>query len=184
MLSGELYDSRDPELLDMYHKARDLMKAYNQLDSRDLDRRHELLRSLLGQVGTGVWIEAPFYCDYGQHIRIGANTFINMNCLFLDDHYITIGSDGLIGPYTQIYTAGHPLRAADRILPQDGAGTYVTRCKPVTIGDQVWIGGNVVILPGVTIGDRVTIAASSVVRDDVPNDTLVVGNPATVVKKL
>lgn len=185
MLAGEPYDSRDPELLDMYHRARDLMRSYNQLDSRNLDRRHELLDSLLGKVGEGVWIEAPFFCDYGQHISIGDNTFVNMNCIFLDDHYIRIGADGLIGPYTQIYTAGHPLRAADRIRKNtDKLGTYVTKCKPVTIGDQVWIGGNVVILPGVTIGDRVTIAASAVVRDNVPNDSLVVGNPAQVVKKL
>lgn len=185
MLAGLLYDSRDSELLEMYHAARERIQAYQQLSSRDLQGRQEALEQLLGKVGEGVWIENPFFCDYGKHIAIGANTFVNTNCIFLDDNYIRIGADGLIGPYTQIYTASHPLLATERIPVSDGEkGTYITRTAPVTIGDKVWIGGNVVILPGVTIGDRVTIAASTLVKEDVPDDVLVAGNPGRIVKRL
>ncbi|MDW3193989.1 MAG: sugar O-acetyltransferase [Cytophagales bacterium] len=185
MLAGLPYDSRDAELLEMYHTARATMQAYNQHDSRDLEGRQALLEQMLGKVATGVWIENPFFCDYGKHIEIGANTFVNTNCIFLDDNFIRIGSDCLIGPYTQIYTAGHPLRAEERIRsnPSEG-GSYVTNTQPVTIGNKVWIGGNVVILPGVTIGNGVTIAASALVKEDVPNNSLVVGNPGRVVKQL
>ncbi len=185
MLAGLSYDSRDKELLEMYHSAREVMQAYNQISSRDLEGRNVLLEQLLGKVARGVWIENPFFCDYGQHIEIGANTFVNTNCIFLDDNYIRIGEDCLIGPYTQIYTAGHPLKAEERILSNvQKGGTYVTHTKPVTIGDKVWIGGNVVILPGVTIGNGVTIAASTLVKEDVPDHSLVVGNPGRVVKEL
>lgn len=185
MLAGLAYDSRDPELLEMYHQARKVIQAYNHINSRDLDGRMALLNQLLGKVAEGVWIENPFFCDYGKHIEIGANTFVNTNCIFLDDNFIRIGRDCLIGPYTQIYTAGHPLKAEERIRtnPEEG-GTYVTHTQPVSIGDEVWVGGNVVILPGVTIGNGVTIAASALVKDDVPDNSLVVGNPGRVVKEL
>lgn len=185
MLAGLSYDSRDPELLEMYHSARATLQAYNQHNSRDIEGKQTILHQLLGRVDEGVWIENPFFCDYGKHIEIGTNTFVNTNCIFLDDNFIRIGSDCLIGPYTQIYTAGHPLRAEDRIRSniKDG-GTYVTHTKPVTIGDKVWIGGNVVILPGVTIGEGVTIAASALVKEDVPANSLVVGNPGRVVREL
>lgn len=185
MLSGLPYDSRDPELLEMYHAAREVIQVYNQINSRDLEGRNALLQKLLGKVEKGVWIENPFFCDYGKHIEIGANTFVNTNCIFLDDNFIRIGADCLIGPYTQIYTAGHPLRAEERIRsnPEEG-GTYVTNTKPVTIGNKVWIGGNVVMLPGVTIGNGVTIAASALVKEDIPDNSLVVGNPGRIVKQL
>ena len=185
MLAGLAYDSRDPELLEMYHTARAFMQAYNQIDSRDLDGRQNLLHQMLGKVEEGVWIENPFFCDYGKHIEIGANTFVNTNCIFLDDNFIRIGSDCLIGPYTQIYTAGHPLSAEERIRSKpEAGGTYVTHTRPVTIGNKVWIGGNVVILPGVKIGNGVTIAASALVKEDVPDHSLVVGNSGRVAKQL
>lgn len=183
MLSGENYNSRDPELLERYHQARALLQEYNQLDSRELERRAAILRELLGATGGNVWIEAPFYCDYGEHIFIGENTFVNTNCIFLDNNVIRIGKNGLIAPYVQIYTAGHPLKAADRIVyHDDGTGAYLTSSKPVIIGDNVWVGGNTVIMPGVTIGDNVTIGAGSVVTKDIPADVLAFGNPCRVVK--
>lgn len=101
MLDGEAYDSRDPELLELYHRARALILAYNTCDSRDLDRRNELISQLLGKVAKGVWIETPFFCDYGINIEIGENTFVNTNCMFLDDNKITIGKNGLIAPYVR-----------------------------------------------------------------------------------
>lgn len=184
MLDGEAYDSRDPELLELYHRARKLILDYNTCNSRDLERRSELLSQLLGKLEKGVWIETPFFCDYGVNIEIGENTFVNTNCMFLDDNKITIGKNGLIAPYVQIYTATHPLKASDRIY-QDGDSTrYHTSTKPVNIGDNVWIGGNSVIFPGVTIGNNVTIGVGSVVTKDIPDDVLAFGNPCQVVRRL
>lgn len=184
MLNGGYYNSRDPELIGMYHRARGLLQRLNSLDSERTEERRELLSLLLGYLGEGVWIESPFYCDYGNHISIGRNTFVNVNCMFVDNNTITIGENGLIAPYVQIYTAEHPLKAADRIRQVDGSVSYLTSAKPVTIGDNVWIGGNSVIFPGVTIGDNVTIGAGSVVTGDIPSDVLAFGNPCRVQRKL
>lgn len=184
MLQGEFYDSRDPELLNMYHKARKLLKAYNQLDSESSQERDRVLEELFVFKGAGVWIEAPFFCDYGENISIGAHTFVNTNCMFLDNNSITIGKNGLIGPYVQIYTAHHPVKAGERIIEEDGKSRYLTATKPVRIGDNVWIGGNSVIFPGVTIGNNVTIGAGSVVTKDIPDDVLAFGNPCNVQKDL
>lgn len=184
MLDGEAYDSRDAELLELYHRARALILAYNTCHSRDTDQRMNLLGQLLGKVGKGVWIESPFFCDYGVNIEIGENTFVNTNCMFLDDNKIRIGKNGLIAPYVQIYTASHPLKAADRIYQEGESTRYHTFTKPVIIGDNVWIGGNSVIFPGVTIGNNVTIGAGSVVTKDLPDDVLAFGNPCRVVKSL
>ena len=156
MLSGAFYNSRDPELIEMYHSARKLLKRFNHLDSEKLEERQRVLSDLLGHRGEGVWVEAPFYCDYGIFISIGKNTFINANCMLIDNNKITIGENGLIAPFVQIYTAEHPLKASDRIRHEEGITSYLTSTRPVTIGDNVWIGGNSVIFPGVTIGDNVT----------------------------
>jgi len=185
MLAGLSYNSRDAELLERYHLARDLLQQYNRLDSRNLQERERLLTALLGEKAAGVWIEAPFFCDYGEHIFIGKKTFVNTNCIFLDDNTIRIGENGLIAPYVQIYTANHPLRAADRILQDETSGaTYRTSSQPVHVGNNVWIGGNTVIMPGVTIGNNVTIGASSLVTKDLPDDVLAFGNPCRVVQQL
>ncbi|MBP8239422.1 MAG: sugar O-acetyltransferase [Saprospiraceae bacterium] len=184
MMDGQYYRSRDSELLDMYHRARRLLKAYNLLDTENLQDRENILTELLGHKGSGVWIEAPFYCDYGSNISIGENTFINTNCMFLDDNKISIGKNVLIAPYVQIYTATHPLSASERIVENEAEVYYLTRTEPVIIGDAVWIGGNSVIFPGVTIGKNVTIGAGSIVTKDIPSDVLAYGNPCKVIRSI
>jgi len=188
MLSGEYYNSRDTELLEMYHRARKLMTQLNSLSTKEINKREEILTELLHFKGEGVWIESPFYCDYGENISIGANSFVNMGCIFLDNNEIKIGDNALIGPKVQLYTASHPLRSEERFIPVNerinGQGPYKTKAKPIRIGDNVWIGGNVVVIAGVTIGNNVTIGAGSVVFEDVPDDVLAMGNPCKVVKKL
>jgi len=184
MLNGANYNSRDPELLEKYHNARRLLKSFNNLNSDLLDERDNTLTELLKHKGKSVWIETPFFCDYGEFISIGENTFVNTNCMFIDNNNITIGKNGLIGPYVQIYTAEHPLKASDRIIKENDKTSYLTSSKPVTIGDNVWIGGNSVIFPGVTIGNNVTIGAGSVVTKNIPDDVLAFGNPCKVQRKL
>ena len=184
MLRGNNYDSRDLELINMYHKARKLLKQYNNLDSRLLEQREQILSELLEFKGTRVWVESPFFCDYGENISIGENTFINVNCMFLDTNKISIGKNGLIAPYVQIYTANHPLKASERIVEKGNESRYVTSSKPVSIGDNVWIGGNSVIFPGVIIGDNVTIGAGSVVAKNIPDNVLAYGNPCQIIREL
>ncbi|MEM8896561.1 MAG: sugar O-acetyltransferase [Bacteroidota bacterium] len=188
MLAGEVYNSRDPELIDMYYRARKLLKAYHELEIGDVEGRNEILNQLFGHKGEGVWIETPFFCDYGENIFIGEETFMNTNCILLDDNYIRIGENCLIGPYVQVYTAAHPLKAAERVIPKEerppNFPAYMTSSLPVTIGDNAWIGGNTVIMPGVSIGNNVTIGASSLVTKDIPDNVLAFGNPCKVVKKL
>ncbi len=184
MLRGEVYNTRDPELIEMYHTARRLLKAYNALDANLTQERETILTELLEFKGDGVWIEAPFFCDYGENISIGENTFVNTNCMFLDDNKITIGKNGLIAPYVQLVTASHPLKAAERIIENDTTSRYLTSTQPIKIGDNVWIGGNSVVLPGVTIGNNVTIGAGSVVTKTIPDNVLALGNPCKVIKQL
>lgn len=183
MLNGDNYDSRDPELIELYHKTRQLLQEYNNLDSRNFEKRNQLLTALLGFKGKNLWIETPFFCDYGENIYIGDNTFVNTNCIFLDNNSITIGKNGLIAPYVQIYTASHPLKASERIHNNNGGG-YYTFSKAVNIGDNVWIGGNSVIFPGVQIGNNVTIGAGSIVNKNIPDNVLAYGNPCKVIKEI
>ena len=184
MLAGQAYDSRDPELLRDYHRASKLLQVFNSLDSEAMDERGRILDELFAHKGKGVWIESPFFCDYGQNISIGDNTFVNTNCIFLDNHKISIGRNGLIAPFVQIYTATHPLKASERIVGSGKDTRYLTSSQPVNIGDNVWIGGNTVIFPGVTIGDNTTIGAGSVVTKDIPSDVLAYGNPCRVIREL
>ncbi len=184
MLHGDYYNSRDPELIKIYHSARKLLKQYNNLDSELKEEREHILNQLFEFKGMNVWIETPFFCDYGENISIGENTFINTNCMFLDTNKIKIGKNGLIAPFVQIYTADHPLKASERILETGAKSSYLTSTKPVTIGDNVWIGGNSVIFPGVMIGNNVTIGAGSIVTKNIPDDVLAFGNPCKVIRKL
>ncbi len=186
MLAGQLYDCGDPELLDRWHKAKDLMRDYNLANSADAAEKERILNELLGGRGKNLWITAPFYVDYGNNIYFGNNCEVNMNCTFLDDNKIVIGDNALIAPNVQIYTAFHPANAADRFgeCKEDGSFAFCkTITAPVTIGDNVWIGGGAILLPGVTIGDNVVIGAGSVVAKDIPSNVIAYGNPCRVVRE-
>ena len=188
MLAGEFYDSRDPELLALAQRARALLARFNASAATDGPGRRALLDQLLGTAGPGVWIEPPFFCDYGAHITIGAGTFINVNCVLLDSAEIRIGEEGLLGPGVQLLTAHHPLRAADRLSAgrsrDDPRSPYRTQASPIRIGDRVWFGAGTIVLPGVTIGDNVTIGAGSLVTEDLPPDVLAFGHPCRVQRTL
>ncbi|WP_295416267.1 sugar O-acetyltransferase [uncultured Subdoligranulum sp.] len=186
MLAGMLYDCGDAELLTQWHKAKNLMRDYNRLDSDDLAAKDRILTELLGGRGTNLWITAPFYVDYGNNIFFGNNCEVNMNCTFLDDNRIVIGDNALIAPNVQIYTAFHPTNAADRFGPprEDGSFAFCkTQTAPVTIGNNVWIGGGAILLPGVTIGDNVVIGAGSIVTKDIPANSVACGNPCRVIRE-
>lgn len=186
MLAGMLYDCGDAELLAQWHKAKNLMRDYNALNSDDFAEKERILNQLLGKRGKNLWITAPFFVDYGNNIEFGDNCEVNMNCTFLDDNRIVIGDNALIAPNVQIYTAFHPTNAADRFgQPQpDGSFAFCkTQTAPVIIGKNVWIGGGAVILPGVTIGDNVVIGAGSVVTKDIPSNTVACGNPCRAVRE-
>lgn len=188
MRAGEMFDSRDPELLALAERARALLAAFAGLPAADVEGRAAVLRSLFAAVGDGVWIEPPFGCDYGVHIEIGANTFVNMNCVFLDAAPIRIGADVLIGPAVQLLTASHPLAAAERVVDgtarRAGSAPYRTFARPIVIGNGAWIGAGTLVLPGVTIGAGAVIGAGSVVTADVPPNCVAFGNPCRVQRRL
>jgi maltose O-acetyltransferase len=173
MLAGELYHADDPELQADQAAAKAWMVRYNAaLGSRDEDR-HRLLAALLAEVGEGAVIRPPFHCDYGYNIRLGANAFLNFNCVILDVVAVTIGAGTQIGPAVQLYTADHP---RDSAMRRTGAEFG----RPIVIGRNVWIGGGAIILPGVTIGDDAVIGAGSVVTRDIPAGAAAYGNPARI----
>ena len=188
MVRGEPYDTREAELLALAHRARALIAQFSATPSTDGDARHSVLTQLLGTVGDGVWIEPPFFCDYGVNLHIGPGSFVNVNCVFLDSAEIRIGANALIAPGVQLVTATHPLRAADRIVPvaerEPGRSPYRTHARPIRIGDDVWIGAGTIVLPGVTIGDAVTIGAGSLVTADIPSHSLAFGQPCRVQRSL
>jgi maltose O-acetyltransferase len=186
MLAGLHYNSRDPELLERYYLVRKLLLKLNNSTPSDSEQRNEVFTSLLGKIGDNVWIETPFFCDFGEHIYIDEGTFINLNAIFLDNNIINIGKNGLIGPGVQLLTASHPLSARERLITSvENLGTsYKTFSRPINIGDNVWIGGNTVILPGITIGNNVTIGAGSVVTKDIPDNMLAFGNPCKIIRQI
>ncbi|MCR4916685.1 MAG: sugar O-acetyltransferase [Prevotella sp.] len=178
MLAGEYYSAVDPELISELNAVKDIIHEYNLLRPSDLERRREMLLSLLGHVADDkVFINQPFYCDYGKQISVGRRFFANFNLTILDEAPVTFGDDCFIGPNVSIYTACHSTDPLERNSRREWA-------RPVSIGCNVWIGGSVVILPGVTIGDNVTIGAGSVVVHDIPSGSIAVGNPCRVVKSI
>ena len=177
MVSGREYDATHPYLLERLNATKDRIWEYNKLRPSMLKERNELLRGLLGKSDGDTFINQPFYCDYGSNIRVGRRFFANFNFTVLDEALVTIGDDCFIGPNVSIYTACHSTDPVERNSRREWA-------KPVTIGDNVWIGGSVTILPGVTIGSNVTIGAGSVVVKDIPDGCVAVGNPCRVVKLL
>ncbi len=187
MLAGLPYNSRDPELMVLHRRARAFMAAYNGMAAAPPEERLMLLREYLGHAGANVWIEPPFFCDYACHISLGDNSYVNFNCVFLDCSTITIGSDVLIAPAVQIYAVTHPVLPEERLIPGGGQGDvarHFDKTAPVRIGDQCWIGGGAIILPGVSIGEGSTVGAGSVVSRDIPPRVLAVGNPCRVVREL
>lgn len=188
MLRGESYNSRDPDLLALAHRARALCATFAATPSTDQLGRTAVLRELLGSLGDEVWIEPPFFCDYGAHIHIGSHSFVNVNCVFLDSAAIHVGEHTLLAPGVQLLTATHPLAARERIVAtaerHAGVATYRTSARPITIGNNVWIGANAVVLPGVEIGDNSVIGDGSVVTSHVPSDVLAFGQPCRVQRSL
>lgn len=180
---GEIYDARDPELRDQQSRAKDMMKEYNSLPAGDMEARTRLLSRLVGRLGANARVNQPVYVDFGYNISLGDNSFVNMHCTFLDTGRITIGDRTLLGPDVKIYTAIHPMDCADRFWREpDGTVAVKTRTLPVTIGDDTWIGGGSVILPGVTIGDNVVIGAGSVVTKSIPDHAIAGGVPCQILK--
>ena len=177
MLNGELYDAMDPQLSGERRRARELCKALNDSHDKEQALRETIIRELFGGAGEAIWIEPPFYCDYGANITLGDNVFFNFNCVILDPAAVVIGSNVLCGPAVQIYTAAHPMSPIKRRAGREFA-------RPVAIGSDVWLGGGVIILPGVRIGSRSVIGAGSLVTRDIPEDVFAAGNPCRVVRQI
>ena len=178
MLAGMTYSAVDAQLLDELNAVKEVIHEYNMMCPSDNTGRLKLLKSLLGHIADDeIIINQPFYCDYGKQISVGRRFFANFHFTVLDEAKVTIGDDCFIGPNVSIYTACHSTDPVERDTRREWA-------EPVTIGDNVWIGGSVTILPGVTIGDNVTIGAGSVVTKDIPSNSVAVGNPCRVIKNI
>jgi len=172
-----MYNPNDRILVEERHRARILFQKINRLSDDKIKERRKLIYSLLTNANKGLWIEPPFYCDYGYNIKIGKNVFMNFNCCILDAAKVTIGNNVMFAPNVQIYTATHPIDAKTR-------NSWLEYAKPISIGNDVWLGGGVIVCPGVTIGNGAVIGAGSVVTKDIPDDVVAVGNPARVIKKI
>ena len=177
MLSGKLYIAQDKELVQDNKNARRLVRLFNQTNEDECDRRIAYLKELFGSTGENIWIEPPFHCDYGRHIFVGENFYANYDCIIIDVCPVTIGDHVLFGPRVCIYTAAHPIDAQVR-------ATGLEYGKPVTIGNDVWIGGNTVINPGVAIGGNVVIGSGSVVTKDIPSGVVAAGTPCKVLRSI
>ena len=175
MLAGELYDPLDPELVAARDRARDLCQALNATREAQQEERRRILKELFG-AGESVWMQPPFFCDYGSNILLGERVFFNFNCVVLDVCQVTIGDFTLFGPAVQIYTATHPMNAELRRKQEFG--------KPIEIGSDVWVGGGAIICPGVRIGSRSVIGAGSVVTRDIPEGVFAAGNPCRVIREI
>ena len=177
MAAGDLYIADDPELAERSARALDLVASYNTTSVRQGDLRRELLEQILGAVGEDVEIRPPFHVDYGTNIRIGARTFVNFGLMALDVADITLGADCQLGPNVQLLTPTHPVDPELRRAKWEAA-------KPIVIGDNVWLGGGVIVCPGVTIGENTVVGAGAVVVKDLPANVVAVGNPARVVREI
>lgn len=176
MLAGEIYTSNDPTLIKERIAAKKLLHKLNVKEFWMNRSTRKIIQELIPNQPGNLYIEPPFHCDYGYNLFCGSNVYFNVNCVVLDSAKVTIGNDVLIGPGTHIYTASHPLDFETR--------KNANLAKPVTIGDNCWIGGQVVICPGVTIGEGSVIGAGSVVTKNIPPHTIAAGNPARVIKNL
>lgn len=176
MIAGELYNPLDVELVEGRNRARDLCQDLNATRESQQEQRRRILRELFASGGEDVWIQPPFFCDYGANIFLGKKCFFNFNCVVLDVCEVKIGDYSQFGPAVQIYTATHPLNADLRRKQEFG--------KPIVIGSDVWVGGGAIICPGVTIGSRAVIGAGSVVTRDIPDNVFAAGNPCRVIRDL
>ena len=175
---ARLYDANnDTELITKRLKCKDLCHEYNALFPSQIDKRNQIIHRLLGKTGNTFLIEQPFLCDYGYNIEIGENFYSNVNCVILDGALVKFGDNVFIGPNCGFYTAGHPLNIKKR-----NAG--LEYALPITIGNNVWIGAQVCVLPGVTIGDNCVIGAGSIVTKSIPTNSIAVGNPCRVIRKV
>lgn len=177
MLTGEWYNPLDKALAAERLAARKLQHQFNLSSPEDDSQRKQLLKQWLPNTGKHFYVEPPFYCDYGYNIKTGSKVFFNFNCVVLDVAPVHIGSNVFFGPAVQIYTVNHPLEAKAR-------NSMIEQARPVTIADDVWIGGGAILLPGVSIGKGSVIAAGSVVTKDIPPSVVAAGNPCRVIKAI
>lgn len=178
MLAGELYDANyNIDLMEERLIAKDKCFEYNNIKPSKIEERKELMRQILGKTGNQFFIEQPFICDYGYNIEIGENFYSNHNLVILDANKVKFGNNVFIAPNCGFYTAGHP-------LDYEARNKGLEYAKPIEVGNNVWIGGNVVVLPGVSIGDNVVIGAGSIVTKDIPSNSVAVGNPCRVIKNI
>lgn len=177
MIQGKLYDARDEELVTERTRAKELCHALNQMKPSQSERQRELTQILFGKTGEGCNVTPPFWCDYGYNIEVGKDFYTNHNCVILDCTTVTFGDRVLIGPNCGFYTAEHPVALEER-------RTGLESARPIRVGDDVWFGGGVQVMPGVTIGSHVVIGAGSVVTKDIPDNVIAAGNPCRVIKSI
>lgn len=187
-MAGEYYNCHDKVFLDFKEKTRKLLKQYNSLEYGQKTEKTDILKQMFGSIGNNTSVGLPFICDYGRNIYIGDNVSINMNCTFVDCNKIIIGNNVLITSNVQLYTSTHPVELSERLVPgwTPESGEYFCRtyALPITIGNGCWIGGGVIILPGVSIGNGSVIGAGSVVTKDIPDNSLAAGNPCRVIREI
>ncbi len=176
MLSGEFYEPLEEQLVQARKRARDLCQDLNATREEDQDARRSVLMQLFGKGGDSVWMQPPFFCDYGSNILLGERVYFNFNCVVLDVCLVKIGDFTLFGPAVQIYTATHPMNAELRRKHEFA--------KPIEIGSDVWVGGGAIICPGLKIGSKSVIGAGSVVTRDIPDGVFAAGNPCRVIREL
>lgn len=185
-MAGENYDCHNEIFLDFKRHARKLLQEYNALAYEQQQEKEAVLRKLFGKIGTKVSVASPFLCDYGRNIYMGNDVSVNMNCTFVDCNKIIIGNHVLIASNVQLYTASHPVELGERYLHYSETDEWFrqTYALPIKIGNGCWLGGGVIVLPGVTIGDGSVIGAGSVVTKNIPENSLAVGNPCRVIRKI
>lgn len=186
--NGEYYNCHDKVFLEFKNNARSLLKKYHSLTYDQKKEKTIILSRLFGGIGENVSVGQPFICDYGRNIYLGNNVSVNMNCTFVDCNKIEIGDHVLIASNVQLYTAAHPVELSQRLTPDWKPGSEEYFCRtyalPIKIGNGCWLGGGVIVLPGVTIGNGCVIGAGSVVTKDIPDNSLAVGNPCRVIREI